>query len=136
MREFSVGLTARVSVSPGKDEDEAFEKACELLDALDADTRAMGPVAQCDHDARTAHARFNVEAEDIEAAIARAKEILADALEHVGLGRDMDLIEVEAEEFDESQLDELRAQLAALGEDEEDGQEEAAALEPAAGDPA
>lgn len=135
MREYSVGLTARVSVSLGKNEDEAFEKACELLDTLDADPRAMGPVVQCDQDAQTAHARFNVEAEDILAAIARAKEILADALERVGLGRDMDVIEVEAEEFDESQLDELREQLAALGEDE-DEQEEAAALEPAAGDPA
>ena len=65
---------------------------------------------------------FNVEAEDILVAIARAKEILADALERVGLGRDIDVIEVEAEEeeFDESQLDGLREQLAALRDDEDE----------------
>lgn len=136
MREFSIGLTAKVSASRGKNEDEAFEKACKLLDTLEADPRAMGPVVQCNQDARTTHTRFNVEVEDIVAAIARAKVILADALERVGLGRDIDVIEVEAEEeeFDESPLDELREQLAAL-RNEKDEQEEATAPEPGTGDP-
>lgn len=111
MREFSVGLTARISVSPGKDADEAWEKACELLDTLDEDPRAMGPVTSCGHNPPTAHARFNVYAETAEEALARAKEVFADALDKIGLGRDMDLFEVEIEEEQE--------------------QEEAATLEPA-----
>lgn len=115
MREFSVGLTARVAVSPGKDADEAWEKACELMDVLDADPRAMGPSTWCAHEPPTAHARFNVYAETAAEALELATMVMADALEKIGLGSDMDLFEVEIEEEQE----------------EPEEHEEAAALEPA-----
>lgn len=124
VREFSVGLTARICVSPGSNIDEAADKAAELLDVLEEDPRAMGPVTWCNADPPTVGARFNVHADTAEAALTRAREILADATDRVGLGRHLDLIEVEIEEFHEEELQELLAQFRALAEDDEEEDEE------------
>lgn len=116
MREFSVGLTTRLSRSPWHNAAEAADHCSDLLAALQENARAIGPMTSCHHDPPVVGVWFNVNAGDAEAAIREAKAILADALERVGLPRDIDLIEVEVQEFNEEELERLRAELVELAE--------------------
>lgn len=100
MREFSVDLTARLQAPPGNSREEAAERASELLSVLEDDARALGPVTWGHFDPPILGAKFNVEAQDANAALARARDIFAEALMAIGYGEPLDLIEIQVEEVD------------------------------------
>lgn len=98
MREFSVDLTARLRTPPGSTREEAAEKASELLSALEADARALGPVAWAHFEPPILGARFNVDATDANTALERAKQVFAEVLRTIGYRQPFELVEIQVEE--------------------------------------
>ncbi|GAB6876562.1 hypothetical protein [Thermaerobacter litoralis] len=98
MREFAVDLTARLPVPPGNSREEAAEHASELLEVLEANSRALGPVTWGHFDPPILGARFNVQARDADSALEKAKDIFAAALRSIGYPDPPDLIEIQVEE--------------------------------------